>query len=74
MKHFLCTFLPFAITTAVAADKAVQESNDYYKRPLDQLLQVETQAKAAVGSRSGDRDALDAEVPIWRLSTVVGRY
>ena len=49
---------------ALAGDKAVQESNDYYRRPLEQLLQVETQAKAAVGSRGGARDALDAEVPI----------
>lgn len=64
MKHFFCALLPLAIGSAFAADKAVQESNDYYNRPLDQLLQVETQAKAAVGSRSGDRDALDAEVPI----------
>jgi iron complex outermembrane receptor protein len=64
MKQFFCALLPFALNTAFAADKAVQESNDYYNRPLDQLFQVETQPKAAVGSRSGDRDALDAEVPI----------
>ncbi len=51
-------------SVAQAADKAVEQTNDYYRRPLDQLLQVETQAKAAVGSRGGARDALDAEVPI----------
>ena len=59
----LCVALAGA-GAALAADKAVQETNDYYRRPLDQLLQVETQAKAAVGSRGGARDALDAEVPI----------
>ena len=68
MKPRAYTLLSFlissAISTSAAADKAVQESNDYYKRPLDQLLQVETQAKAGVGSRGGERDALDAEVPI----------
>ncbi len=68
MKPRVYTRLSFlislAISTSAAADKAVQESNDYYRRPLDQLLQVETQAKAVVGSRGGDRNALDAEVPI----------
>lgn len=69
MRPLHCTALLFALAgTAAAADKvterAVQESNDYYQRPLEQLLRVETQAKAAVGSRGGARDALDAEVPI----------
>lgn len=68
MKPRVYALLPFVIGstmgTSAAADKAVQESNDYYGQTLEQLLQVETQAKAGVGSRSGDRDALDAEVPI----------
>lgn len=68
MKPLTSPLLTFALASAmgsaIAADKAVQESNAYYAWPLEQLLQVETQAKAGVGSRSGDRDALDAEVPI----------
>lgn len=60
----LFVLISSAIGTAAAADKTVQESNDYYGQPLEELLQVETQAKAGVGSRGGDRDALDAEVPI----------
>ena len=64
MKQLLCAALSCVIAPVFAAEKAVKETNDYYNRPLEQLLQVETQAKAAVGSRGGDRDALDAEVPI----------
>ncbi|AGX87324.1 iron complex outermembrane recepter protein [Candidatus Symbiobacter mobilis CR] len=47
-----------------AVDRAVQDSKVYYDRPLEELLRIETQAKAEVGSRGGSRDALDAEVPI----------
>ena len=64
MKYFYCALLPWVIGTAFATERAIQETNDYYNRPLDQLLQIETQAKAAIGSRGGERDALDAEVPI----------
>ena len=49
---------------AWAQDKALQEANNFYKKPLEELLNVETPAKAEVGSRSGARDALDADVPI----------
>lgn len=69
MKHILCALLSLTCGAA-AAEKAVEESNDYYQRPLEQLFQVETQAKAAVGSRSGDRNALDAEVPIDIITAV----
>lgn len=61
---------PLAILTLVlsvpawAQDKALQEANNFYKKPLEELLKVETPAKAEVGSRSGARDALDADVPI----------
>lgn len=72
IKHFPPSLLSIAVAAALgnanAADRAIQESNDYYSRPLEQLLQVETQAKAGVGSRSGERDALEAEVPIDVIS------
>ncbi|MBP1680291.1 MAG: fevO-2 [Proteobacteria bacterium] len=45
-------------------ERTVKESNAYYDKSLEQLLNVQTQAKANVGSRSGTRDALDALVPI----------
>jgi iron complex outermembrane receptor protein len=65
MKRLSLALLPLVVAaTADAQDKAVQESNRYYGRSLDELMAVETQLKAEVGSRSGSRDALDAEVPI----------
>ena len=59
-----------AVTTALLAsaagaqDKSLQQANDYYQKPLDELLRVETPVKAEVGSRSGAREALESEVPI----------
>lgn len=44
------------------------QANDYYQRPLDELLLVETPAKAEVGSRAGAREALEAEVPVDVIS------
>jgi len=52
--------LSLSVGTAFAA----QQADEYYQLPLEQLMQVETQAKAHVGSLSGKRNALDAEVPI----------
>lgn len=48
----------------LAQDKSLREANDYYQKPLEELIRIETSAKAEVGSRSGARDALEAEVPI----------
>ncbi len=62
--------IALAITTAVLAasaqaqEKSLQQANDYYRRPLDELLRVETAVKAEVGSRTGAREALESEVPI----------
>ncbi len=53
-----------SISTAFAA----QDADEYYQLPLEQLLQVTTQAKAQVGSLGGKRNALDAEVPIDVIS------
>lgn len=49
---------------ALAQDKSLLQANDYYQRPLDELLSIETPAKAEVGSRAGAREALDAAVPV----------
>lgn len=70
MKHLVCIGLSLVAGAALATDRTIEETNDYYRRPLDHLLTIETQAKAAVGSRSGDRDALDAEVPIDVITSV----
>ena len=48
----------------VAQEKSLQQANDYYQKPLDELLSIETPAKAEVGSRAGAREALESEVPI----------
>ena len=37
MKHILCALLSLTCGAA-AAEKAVEESNDYYQRPLEQLF------------------------------------
>lgn len=59
----LCAFLMCVSVQAQEASKA-EERNAYDGKSLEELLEVETQAKANVGSRSGARDALDALVPI----------
>jgi iron complex outermembrane receptor protein len=59
---FLATVV-FA-ASAGAQEKSLQQANDYYRKPLDELLSIETPAKAEVGSRTGSREALESEVPI----------
>lgn len=54
----------FLASSALAQDKSLQQANAYYQKPLDELLQLETPAKAEVGSRTGAREALESEVPI----------
>ncbi len=62
---FLMLLLASMTATAQASEeKAVKETNELYGRSLDELVHIETQAKADVGSRGGSRDALVAEVPI----------
>jgi iron complex outermembrane receptor protein len=62
--------IALAITTTLVAvsalgqEKSLQQANDYYQKPLGELLRIETPAKAEVGSRTGARDALESEVPI----------
>lgn len=63
-----------AISTARAADAnnpvdlfagdTRLAANGYFDRPLEELLQLETQTKAFVGSRAGPHNAFDAAVPV----------
>lgn len=62
-----CTLAMVSLLAGVgvsAQDKSLQQANDFYQKPLAELLTIETQVKAEVGSRSGARDALEADVPI----------
>jgi iron complex outermembrane receptor protein len=47
-----------------AQEKSLQQANDYYQKSLNELFNIETPAKAEVGSRTGAREALESEVPI----------
>ena len=51
-------------TSVGAQEKSLQQANDYYQKPLDELLSIEIPAKAEVGSRAGAREAAESEVPI----------
>jgi iron complex outermembrane receptor protein len=58
-------FLIFSFAAAVFAQSDdIKQSSDFYNKPLDKLLEVETEQKADIGSRSGDRDSTLSEVPI----------
>ena len=65
MRFLALTLLPLCVGAAQAQEeRSAQEAAEYYDRPIDDLMRVETQLKATVGSRLGARDALEAEVPI----------
>jgi iron complex outermembrane receptor protein len=65
MKSLAITLLALLTSASVAAqDKALLEANRFYEKSLGELLEVETPAKADVGSRAGARDALESEVPV----------
>lgn len=58
-------FLIFSFTAAVfAQNKDIKQSSEFYDKPLEKLLEVETEQKADIGSRDGDRDSALSEVPI----------
>lgn len=54
----LCCSLTFSIT--VAAD----EDDSIFNQSLESLMQLETELKAEVGSRSGEKKLLDATTPV----------
>ncbi|MCX7897622.1 MAG: TonB-dependent receptor [Rhodocyclaceae bacterium] len=60
----IISILIAGLEAGFAGEKDLREANEYYRRSLEDLLLVETPAKAMIGSRGGDRDALSAEVPI----------
>ncbi|MCU7837161.1 MAG: TonB-dependent receptor [gamma proteobacterium symbiont of Taylorina sp.] len=59
-------FIPITSSKAVFADDKteVEQAGELYEKSLSELLDVETELKAEVGSRSGDRDLLASDVPI----------
>jgi iron complex outermembrane receptor protein len=65
MKTIVITLTGFLLCTSVfSQERSLQQANDYYQKPLDELFSIETPAKAEVGSRVGARETLDSEVPI----------
>jgi iron complex outermembrane receptor protein len=65
MKSTAIAIASLVISTALLAqEKSLSRANDYYGKSLDELMRIETPIKADVGSRTGARDALDADVPI----------
>ena len=65
MKRMAVMFTTLLLSpNLLAQDKFLRETNEYYQKPLDELLHIETSPKAEVGSRSGARDAIEAEVPV----------
>ncbi len=67
---FVILFVSFCVFLSVsnrvlAGDKVeVKQVGELYEKPLSELLKVETELKADVGSRSGDRDLLASDVPV----------
>lgn len=56
----------FNIPGILFADDTIEleQAEKLYEKPLPQLLNIETELKANVGSRSGERDRLSSDVPI----------
>lgn len=62
---FFISFLALAPKMILANDHvAVERADRLYEKNLSELLNVETELKAEVGSRSGDRNLLASDVPI----------
>jgi len=66
MKKLNYIFVPMIATITLFANSHVSptQSEDFYQKSLSDLLDVETELKADVGSRSGERDSLLSAVPI----------
>ncbi|MCX8027245.1 MAG: TonB-dependent receptor [Thermodesulfovibrionales bacterium] len=61
---FLISFV-FSVSEVIADDtNEISETGKYYDMPLEELVYVQTQSRAEVGSRTGSRCHLCAEVPI----------
>ena len=66
MKKLNYIFVPILASVSLFANNhdTTKQSEDFYKKSLSELLDVETELKADVGSRSGERDLLLSAVPI----------
>jgi len=63
MKDFKYILILFISSISLFANN-LKQTEEFYKKPLPELLKTETELKADVASRSGDRDILLSEVPI----------
>jgi len=65
MRYAAFALFPLMMSVAWATEnRALTESDHYYGQSLDDLMHVETQLKADVGSRRGAFNVLEATVPI----------
>lgn len=62
----LLVFITFMSSDMTHADdkEIVEQADKLYLKSISELINVETELKAGVGSRSGDRDLLASDVPI----------
>lgn len=56
--------LLFIVLAETAYGAAIQQTEEYYGKSINELMSVETELKANVGSRSGERDVVLSEVPV----------
>ncbi|PNV82794.1 MAG: TonB-dependent receptor [Sulfurimonas sp.] len=56
--------LLFTSTLLFSQTQQKQQEDSFFEKSLEELLDVETETKADVGSRSGERDMTFSEVPI----------
>lgn len=66
MKKRDYLWLPIVATQLIYASSNNNDvqSETYYEKPLKDLINIETEVKADIGSRSGERDTLSSDVPI----------
>ena len=66
MKHikYLSILIIISVSLFASSEDEVIQSEEFYDKPLSELLNTEIELKANVGSRSGERDLLLSEVPI----------
>ena len=64
IKPFLTLFIPLLMPLYALSNSDQNQSEAFYEKPLKDLIETETELKADVASRSGERDILLSEVPI----------
>jgi len=63
-KKYLLLLIMTTISLFGASEDEIKQSENFYNKSLSELLNTETELKANVGSRNGERDLLLSEVPI----------